>query len=345
MNSSSECGLSCLVTREHREKSQETRVWLGGGVKRRGLSATYPARAHARPQQALLRVVQADPARLFIWCFADGDARTSNQSAARADSRTIGERIYRERRLGCRRGGRGGWIGSSGRLEGSRALAARPTRRGYDVPPGSATRASDLVRRGSVPDTIAPYRLAWKGARSNGVRANSRCDAGRRASPGSARVRRARRGVGHASVRVDAGDTRETRERRRAVREGRARVWVCAYDQGSTVTRHFMCTPEISNALYRVFKTDDPYAGGIRRTRSLMPELARGFSFFSFFSDSSVEKARGGWNSPLSDGAPTPRRRAGGRLPRLDARVPLRSEAPARQKHGRHARDRGARFP
>ena len=121
MNSSSECGLSCLVTREHREKSQETRVWLGGGVKRRGLSATYPARAHARPQQALLRVVQADPARLFIWCFADGDARTSNQSAARADSRTIGERIYREkkRRLGCRRGGRGGWIGSSGRLEGS----------------------------------------------------------------------------------------------------------------------------------------------------------------------------------------------------------------------------------
>ena len=314
-------------------------------MKRQGLSATYPARAHARPQHALLRVVQADPARLFIWCFADGDARTSNQSAARADSRTIGERIYRERRLGCRRGERGGWIGSSGRLEGSRALAARPTRRGYDVPPGSATRASDLVRRGSVPDTIAPYRLAWKGARSNGVRANSRCDAGRRASPGSARVRRARRGVGHASVRVDAGDTRETRERRRAVREGRARVWVCAYDQGSTVTRHFMCTPEISNALYRVFKTDDPYAGGIRRTRSLMPELARGFSFFSFFSDSSVEKARGGWNSPLSDGAPTPRRRAGGRLPRLDARVPLRSEAPARQKHGRHARDRGARFP
>ena len=199
-------------------------------MKRRGLSATYPARAHARPQQALLRVVQADPARLFIWCFADGDARTSNQSAARADSRTIGERIYRERRLGCRRGERGGWIGSSGRLEGSRALAARPTRRGYDVPPGSATRASDLVRRGSVPDTIAPYRLAWKGARSNGVRANSRCDAGRRASPGSARVCRARRGVGHASVRVDAGDTRETRERRRAVREGRARVWVCAYD-------------------------------------------------------------------------------------------------------------------
>ena len=106
------------------------------------------------------------------------------------------------------------------------ALAARPTRRGYDVPPGSATRASDLVRRGSVPDTIAPYRLAWKGARSNGVRANSRCDSGRRASPGSARVRRARRGVGHASVRVDAGDTRETRERRRAGREGRARVWV-----------------------------------------------------------------------------------------------------------------------
>ena len=105
-------------------------------------------------------------------------------------------------------------------------LAARPTRRGYDVPPGSATRASDLVRRGSVPDTIAPYRLAWKGARSNGVRANSRCDSGRRASPGSARVRRARRGVGHASVRVDAGDTRETRERRRAGREGRARVWV-----------------------------------------------------------------------------------------------------------------------
>ena len=203
-------------------------------MKRRGLSATYPARAHARPQHALLRVVQADPARLFIWCFADGDARTSNQSAARADSRTIGERIYREkkRRLGCRRGGRGGWIGSSGRLEGSSvcvfALAARPTRRGYDVPPGSATRASDLVRRGSVPDTIAPYRLAWKGARSNGVRANSRCDSGRRASPGSARVRRARRGVGHASVRVDAGDTRETRERRRAGREGRARVWVWA---------------------------------------------------------------------------------------------------------------------
>ena len=120
------------------------------------------------------------------------------------------------------------------------ALAARPTRRGYDVPPGSATRASDLVRRGSVPDTIAPYRLAWKGARSNGVRANSRCDSGRRASPGSARVRRARRGVGHASVRVDAGDTRETRERRRAGREGRARVWVCAHDEGPTVTRHFM---------------------------------------------------------------------------------------------------------
>ena len=67
-------------------------------MKRRGLSATYPARAHARPQQALLRVVQADPARLFIWCFADGDARTSNQSAARADSRTIGERIYLPRK-------------------------------------------------------------------------------------------------------------------------------------------------------------------------------------------------------------------------------------------------------
>ena len=265
-----EC-LSCLVTlslvkiaKNLKKRAARSARWWGektgslGDVPSAGTctaSAGPPSRRPGRSSTPLHLVFRGR-----------GRAYEQSVSGARgfADDR---ERIYRERRLGCRRGGRGGWIGSSGRLgEGSRALAARPTRRGYDVPPGSATRASDLVRRGSVPDTIAPYRLAWKGARSNGVRANSRCDAGRRASPGSARVRRARRGVGHASVRVDAGDTRETRERRRAVREGRARVWVCAYDH---VTRHFiMCTPEISNALYRVFKTDDPYAGGIRRTRS-----------------------------------------------------------------------------
>ena len=57
--------------------------------------------------------------------------------------------------------------------------------------------------------------------------------------------------------------------------------------------------------------------------------------FLSFFSSLVGEKSACAVGTRhFLDGAPTPRRRAGGRLPRLDARVPLRREAPARQKHG-----------
>lgn len=237
------------IAKNLRKRAARSQRWW---VKRRGLSATYPARAHARPQHALLRVVQADPARLFIWCFADGDARTSNQSAARADSRTIGERIYREkkRRLGCRRGGRGGWIGSSGRLEGSQS-AFSPSRRARRDAATTYLRdprpAPPTWCVGDPCRTPSP-RTGWRGK----VRVRTAFAPTRDATRVDARVPGRRACVERVAVSATRAfeSMRAIRAKRvkdvaRVAKDARACGYGSAHDEGPTVTRHFMCARNI----------------------------------------------------------------------------------------------------
>lgn len=186
----------------------------GSATREKTGSATYPARAMARPQQVLLRVIQADPAHLFIWCFANGGERGSAARARFADDRGTDTR-----RDGCRCGGREGGFGSSG-----------ATRRGPEPSRRARRDATTAYLRGPPPAPRTwsvgdPCRTPWsrtgwrgKGACSNGVRANTRWDAGSTREFRVARVRRARRGVGHADVRVSAGETRETPDVARIVR-------------------------------------------------------------------------------------------------------------------------------
>ena len=182
---------------------------------------TYPARAQARPEQVLLRIVQADPTHFFVWCFAGGDAF---RSAARADSRAI---VSRKRRHGmstrvARWANRVVW----GVSEGSLVFAARARR----------FRATYLRGPPRAPPTWCvgdPSRTPWRRTgwlackdASNGVGVNARCDAGwtrefrvanalwrvaelvTRASE-STRARRARRLTSRLSVAVARGGARE----------------------------------------------------------------------------------------------------------------------------------------
>lgn len=219
-------------------------------VKRRGLSATYPARAHARPQHALLRVVQADPARLFIWCFADGDARTSNQSAARADSRTIGERIYREKtpRLSTRRARRVDWVVRASR--GVFSLAFSPSRRARRDAATTYLRdprpAPPTWCVGDPCRTPSP-RTGWRGK----VRVRTAFAPTRDATRVDARVPGRRACVERVAVSVTRAfeSMRAIRAKRvkdvaRVAKDARA-CGYGAHDEGPTVTRHFI-TPEIN---------------------------------------------------------------------------------------------------
>ena len=158
----------------------------------------------------------------------------------------------------------------------------------------------------------------------------------------------ARRRVGHAGVRVDAGDTRETPD---VALIGRGRAWGCA--RGVVARRKALlfqrCPSQSRNICGTLFGFSRLrwHTLNIRNIRIAPIELAQGSSPAAPIQRRalfSTKKALASAFQLKNDGAPTPRRRAGGRLPRLDARVPLRREAPARQGHGRHARDRGARL-
>lgn len=167
--------------------------------------------------------------------------------------------------------------------------------------------------------------------------------------PGCARAL-ARRRVGHADVRVDAGDTRETPD---VALIGRGRAWGCA--RGVCWAEATLLFSKVSKSrvnicgcTFRFLETEMTCAPSKKKSESADRAgtriVSRASRLMRQVAFSLSKKALPSAFPLKNDGAPTPRRRAGGRLPRLDARVPLRREAPARQGHGRHARDRGARL-
>jgi hypothetical protein len=122
---------------------------------------TYPARAQARPEQVLLRIVQADPTHFFVWCFAGGDAF---RSAARADSRAI---VSRKRRHGmstrvARWANRVVW----GVSEGSLVFAARAR--------DASARRTSGVRHARLRLGASGIRAGHHGAEQAGLRVKMR---------------------------------------------------------------------------------------------------------------------------------------------------------------------------
>ena len=154
--------------------------------------------------------------------------RAISQRRARIRGRSVN--AYREKtpRLSTRRARRVDWVVRASR--GVFSLAFSPSRRARrDAATTYLGIRDPRLRLGASGIRAGHHRPVQAGVERCAFERRSRQLAMRLGSTResrSARVRRARRGVGHASVRVDAGDTRETRERRRAGREGRARVWV-----------------------------------------------------------------------------------------------------------------------